>query len=267
VAAGRDTRQFFTYFAPQIIYVMSTLYNSLSEIYEGMYQTFINYEDEFRFYSSILKKHNCRSVLEVGCGTGHLAGSFTRANFDYTGMDLSEEMLSIARKKNTAADFLCADMREFRLDQKTESCIITGRTLSYLIGNKDVLDAFKAIRENMLPQGILSFDFIDALRFIPAIKDSKVVHEATFNGKSYVRDSYWKVNPAQSWTFDWLSVYQLKGQEGTLTEVGRDNSTIRSFTKDEMQLLLTLSGFETLEVIDRPSYAFDTFVFVARSKD
>jgi SAM-dependent methyltransferase len=245
---------------------MSSLYHSLSEIYEGMYQTFINYDDEFRFYSKILSSHQCESLVEIGCGTGHLAQRFTQGKFQYSGLDLSEDMLTIARRKTPDAKFMAGDMRDFHLADKQDSCIITGRTLSYLITNMDVLAMFKSVHQNLKSNGIVCFDLIDALKFIPKITTEKIQHTAVVNGERYSRDSYWKINPSQSWTFDWLSVYQRKKDDGSYEEIGRDNSTIRSFTEDEITLFLTLTGFEVKNIIVRPSYAFDTLVFVAQRK-
>lgn len=244
---------------------MSSLYKELSGVYEAMYQTFINYDEEFAFYSSILNKYNCNNVLEVGCGTGHLAEKFIQNNFNYTGIDLSEEMLAIACKKYPGYSFLKADMRNFTLNSKTDSAIITGRTISYLITNEDVYNAFTFINKNLSTGGIICFDCIDASKFIPLISEGKkVVHKAEWENKKYKRESNWKINFSQSWTFDWRSVYFEEKGNGLSEKIGEDQSTIRSFTKDEINLFLTLSGFEIKEIIDRPSYAFDTFVTVAK---
>ena len=37
---------------------MANLYTDLAEVYEAMYQTFIDYEEEYQFYADILKKSN-----------------------------------------------------------------------------------------------------------------------------------------------------------------------------------------------------------------
>ena len=242
---------------------MENLYNSLSEIYEGMYQTFINYEEEFKFYSQIIRKHKCKSVVEIGCGTGNLASRFTKLYVAYTGIDLSESMLAIARKNNPDCKFIMADMRNFELTERSDACIITGRSISYMISNKDVYETFLSINKNLKTSGIVCFDFIDANKFIPLIeKDKPVIHKAAFGNKKFHRESFWKLNLAQSWTFDWLSVFYEEDQQGNLNKIGQDNSTVRSFCKDEMTLLLRLTGFQVKDIIERPSYAFDTFVIV-----
>ncbi len=48
--------------------------------------------------------------------------------------------------------------------------------------------------------------------------------------------------------------------------IAEDFSTVRVFTLNEIQLFLYMKGFEILEVIDRKTYAFDTYVIVAKKK-
>jgi SAM-dependent methyltransferase len=244
---------------------MTTLYTNLSTVYEAMYQSFINYEEEYNFYSSLLVKYKCQSLVEIGCGSGNLAGRFVQAGFNYTGMDLSSDMLSIAKQNNPQSVFIKEDMRDFDLQTKVNACIITGRTISYLVTNKDVTGAFNAIYKNLDSSGIVCFDCIDANKFIPLINPAeKIIHKANFNNKKYQRDSFWNVNLSDGFTFDWASFYYEENSEGTLIKIGEDNSTIRTFTRDEMILFLQLAGFTVKEIIERPSYAFDTFVIIAK---
>lgn len=245
---------------------MSNLYNSLSEIYEGMYQTFINYQEEFDFYHAILRQYHATSVLEVACGTGHLSGRFMDQGISYTGVDLSDDMLAIAKRKNPGGNFFRADMRDFTIPTKTDACIIPGRSISYLLSNKDVLDSLHCFYKNLKAGGIVCFDCIDASKFIPGIKGkTEVIHQAAFNGKHYQRNSIWTINLAHSWAFDWHSTYYETNDGGTLHKIGEDHSTIRAFTREEIMLMLTLADFKIKEIKDRPSYAFETFVVIAHT--
>jgi SAM-dependent methyltransferase len=246
---------------------MNNLYTNHSEIYEMMYQTFINYDEEYAYYSNKLKKYNAGSVIELGCGTGSLASRFNANGFDYTGIDLNKTMLAIAEKKNPGVKFMEADMRNFQLQEKKQACIIAGRTISYLMTDKDVLDAFNTINKNLESGGIVCFDNIDATKFIPIIKNGKqIIHKAEFDGRKFHRESYWSVNGNQSWTFNWDAVYFEEDEKGGLKKIFEDNSTVRCFTKDDLCLFLELCNFNIKEIEDRPSYTFDTFVIVAQKK-
>jgi SAM-dependent methyltransferase len=243
---------------------MSNLYGNLSEVYEAMYQSFINYDKEFDFYSGLLRKYNCTSVLEIGCGTGNLASRFIKTDMKYTGLDMSEEMLAIAKKNNPHCQFMPGDMRNFQLPERNDAAIITGRTISYLVPNEDVFTAFASIHKNLKAQGIICFDCIDAAKFIPLIKpEEKIIHKAAFNNKKYHRESYWSVNDGQKGVFDWASFYYEEDDSGQLLKIGEDHSAIRAFYKEDITGFLQNTGFAVKEIIERPSYAFDTFVIVA----
>ena len=244
---------------------MNNIYITHSEIYEMMYQTFINYDEEYAYYSNKLKNYNAQSVFELGCGTGNLANRFLINGFNYTGLDLNKAMLDIAERKNPGAEFMEADMRNFSLPEKKQACIIAARTISYLMTYKDVMDAFQLINKNLQSGGILCFDNIDAVKFIPIIKNGKqIIHKAEFEGRKFHRESYWSVNESQSWAFNWHAVYFEEDAKGVLKKIVEDSSVVRCFTKDDLCLFLELCNFTVKEIEDRPSYAFDTFVIVAQ---
>src|SRR5260221_12038607 len=236
---------------------MSNLYHNLSEIYEMMYTSFINYEEEYLFYSKKINDYGCKSIIETGCGTGRLANRFVSNGFQYTGLDMSIDMLHIAEKNNPGLQFIQGDMRNFDLAEKVNACIIPGRTLSYLLADKDVSDTFIAIYNNLDAGGILCFDFIDAGKFIPLIKHGKkMTHTAGFQNGKFHRESSWSVNPVQHGLFDWQSVFYKEAENNNLEKIGEDNSVLRSFTGGEIDQFLRLNGFRVKEITERPSYAF-----------
>lgn len=245
---------------------MSKLYTELAAIYEAMYATFIDYKEEYNFYSDHLRKHHKKSVLEIGSGTGNLASLFSENGFDYLGLDISSEMLEMAKKKNPSCHFTMGDMRDFELDKPTESALITGRSISYLLKSEDVNATFANIHRNLQKGGLLCFDFIDANRFIPEIlKTEKVIHEAKIGGEQYFRESRWGLHLEYGMDLSWEAVYsKLIGE--VYEEIGRDNSILRTFTKNEMELFLDINDFRILEIIDRQTYAFPTFVMIAERK-
>ncbi len=243
---------------------MNNLYNNLAAVYDAMYKTFINYEEEFYLYHQLLKKYNCNSLVEIGCGTGNLAQRFVESGFEYTGLDISDDMLTIAKNNNPAICFLKSGMQDFVLAQKISSAIITGRTISYLLTNEEVTNTLTAIFDNLKDPGIVCFDFIDANRFIPQTGKGKVTHRATVEQKKFCRESFWTPNLIQCWAFDWLSVFYEEQADGSLAKIGEDNSTIRAFTRDDITLFLQLAGFSIKEIIERKTYAFDTFVVIAQ---
>ncbi|WP_298937501.1 class I SAM-dependent methyltransferase [uncultured Ruegeria sp.] len=63
-------------------------------------------------------------VLDLGCGTGEpIARWFKAEGFTVTGVDFSEAMLTIARKRWPEGDWVQADMRDFQLGQLFDGII------------------------------------------------------------------------------------------------------------------------------------------------
>tara|TARA_B100000809_G_scaffold264880_1_gene321998 strand:- start:1450 stop:2214 length:765 start_codon:yes stop_codon:yes gene_type:complete len=245
---------------------MKSLYqNGFEHLYDAMYQTFIDYWEEFNFYRAIILQHNKKSVLEIGCGTGHLAKFFIASNIDYIGLDSSQEMINVSQKRNPTGLFITEDATKFKLYNQIDSIIITGRTTSYLLNNKIVTEALNTIHNNLNYDGLLCFDFIDASRFFKEIKGGKsIVHKAIIDDKHYIRESYIKENTTlDNMMFEWDSHY-YKVEKKLKTHITQDTSTVRAFTKNEWELLLELNNFKLLEFIDKKSYAFDTYVVIAK---
>lgn len=44
-----------------------------------------------------------KRLLDIGCGTGHWSAYFARKGFDVTGVDISEQMIEVARGKNISS--------------------------------------------------------------------------------------------------------------------------------------------------------------------
>ena len=68
------------------------------------------------------------SLLDVGCGVGTMADYLPA--LDYTGVDVSQKALAIARSRHLGT-FICSDAVSFRIDKKFD-VILFNETLYYL---------------------------------------------------------------------------------------------------------------------------------------
>ncbi len=246
---------------------MSELYGKdLSKVFDKMYQGFIDYDEEYRFYANLCRSKNAQSILEICCGSGNLATNFKQDFLEYMGLDYSQHMLDLALQKNPNVQFMQADMRDFQLARTFDAALITGRSINYLLSAEDVLNTFGCIYEILGDTGHLIFDCIDADRFIPHIQEHPIVtHTSEVEGIGYRRNSKWHLKEVGKTIVDWSADYFREEAKGSVF-LGKDTSFFRVFTILEMTLFLNKSGYEVLESFNRPSYAFDTFVMVAQKK-
>ena len=235
---------------------MTQLYSTLAEVYHEMYQHVFDYDVEFQFYDSILKRNNCHKILEIGCGSGMLARRFLENDFDYLGLDLFNEMLDIARREVKSDRFVQGDMRNLKFDTQFEAILITGRSIAYIIDNQGIIDTFKGMCNSLIDKGLLVFGVFDAKQIFDNFGDFEQNIEHGY--KKIRRISHLERNLATGWTWDWTAKYIIE-QDGKVSEYD-DLTTLRAFTRDEIELFLKLAGFNIIETIDEGK----AFTIVAR---
>lgn len=232
---------------------MTKLYSKLARVYHEMYQNIFDYKKEFQFYKRILKKYNSKSVLEIGCGSGNLAPYFLKEGYNYIGSDLFQEMLNVAKEVEPKAQFIQADMRDLKFRKKFDAVIISGRSFTYLTTNEDVQNTLKSIYKILNKGGILIFDNFNAEKMI-SMKKKQFEQTSEYNGKKYRRVSIKTPNLKDGWTENWDATYYIE-EKGKKTQVIKDKTILRSFTKDELKLFLNLYNFEIERLINQ-DFAF-----------
>jgi SAM-dependent methyltransferase len=223
-----------------------------------MYQHVFDYDKEFDFYDSILKRNKCLSVLEIGCGTGMLARRFLKNGYNYLGLDLYNEMLDIARAEIESDSFVQCDMQNLSFDQQFDSVLITGHSLAYITKNKGILDTFAGVYRSLKDNGLFVFGVFEANGIFDNFNDFKQTIE--HNTKRIRRISKLKKNLKTGWTYDWYARYIIE-EEGKIAEYD-DTTTLRAFTNDEILLFLKLSGFMAKEIINEEK----TITIIAEKK-
>jgi SAM-dependent methyltransferase len=244
---------------------MTQLYTTYADLYHKMYQSFIDYDEEYQFYKTLLDKHSVSNILEIGCGTGELAQRFLRDGYSYTGIDVSMPMLEYARKEVPSHHFYQMDMRDITLQGGTfDAVIITARSISYILSNADVMATFRSVKNVLKDGGVLIFDFIDAKNFISSINEKETIsHEVVIDNVRYKRESIFEKRIDTSWNWVWKSTF-MKEDKAAYVEIGFDEAELRAFTADELDIFLSITGFKVLQMLDRKVYAFHTKVIVAR---
>jgi ubiquinone/menaquinone biosynthesis C-methylase UbiE len=86
------------------------------------------------------KKYSCKSVLDLGCGTGDFAPLFPRKH--YLGIDLSENYINFAKQKYHH-QFKVQDIDDFNLNQKFDATIFIS-TLHHL-SDQQIKKIFKKV--------------------------------------------------------------------------------------------------------------------------
>ncbi len=117
------------------------------------------------FIEEIFRKFGkgTESVLDLGCGTGAMTFELRRRGYDMTAVDISPEMLSVARdaaEENGISDilWLCQDMREFELYGTVNAAVCCLDGINHLTGAGDLDRCFSLVHNYLDPDGIFVFD-------------------------------------------------------------------------------------------------------------
>lgn len=101
---------------------------------------------------------NIHSALDVACGTGILASELHNMNFEVCGVDLSEDMINVAKENTTGIEFKVANMIEFNFDKKFDLITCSFDSLNYLTNDADVEKTLKNIFNHLNDNGVFIFD-------------------------------------------------------------------------------------------------------------
>ncbi len=136
-------------------------YSKLAKYYDFLQQE-IDYQVWLDFLNGNIKKlkkgNEKIKVLEIGCGTGKLAAMLDLDQIDYTGFDLSPEMIEIAQNRNLKAKFLVDDATTFTLNETFDLIICFMDTINYLTTSEQVENTFKQVDNHLKSHGRFLFD-------------------------------------------------------------------------------------------------------------
>lgn len=124
------------------------------------------YDDLMGDYSSIAQKMQelvtqyiprNSHILEIACGTGNMLTILAR---DYTvsGLDNSEGMLEIARKKIPNVSFYLDDMRTFSIPQKFDGVLCIFDSLNHITEFADWEKTINRVHEHLKKSGVFIVD-------------------------------------------------------------------------------------------------------------
>ena len=102
-------------------------------------------------------------VLELACGTGRIALPLAESGLDVTGVDVSDGMLAIIRRKAQAhrLTLVAQDMSALNLDRRFGCIIIAFRSFQHLLTVELQRQTLAAIHRHLAPDGRLALHLFD----------------------------------------------------------------------------------------------------------
>jgi SAM-dependent methyltransferase len=98
-----------------------------------------------------------RTVLELACGTGSILAHL-RDDYEVVGVDLSPQMLGIAREKLPGVELLQGDMTDVRLGRRFDAVLCIYDAINHLLEFDDWKRTFDTALAHLEPEGVFVFD-------------------------------------------------------------------------------------------------------------
>ena len=124
----------------------------------------VDYEATVDFYYEILKQEGLspRTAVDLACGTGSVTAILARKGLRVIGVDMSEEMLTVASQKVGEAGFtpwlLCQSLQQLRLPKAVDLAVCALDSLDYITNPDDCREAIHRVYKYLNPGGIFIFD-------------------------------------------------------------------------------------------------------------
>lgn len=236
------------------------------EEYSKYYDIFYSekdYENEARYVDQLIRRYSSQAhtVLDLGCGTGRYDDIFSSMGYSLTGVDISETMLDVARKRNgNTCKFFHGDMRTVRLEQKYDVVVSLFHVMSYQIKDEDLILSMQTAKEHLAPAGLFIFDFWNG----PGVQaDPPEIREREFRDKSLLirrksTPSMFGDGHRVDVTFNVVIEYEGKHVVNNIEET----HSMRYLFLPELTTMLKENGFSLMA-----AYEWMTFTPLDESKD
>ena len=223
------------------------------EAYTGfaqVYDTFMDnvpYDEWGEYLVSLLKKYGVEDglVLDMGCGTGAMTRYLDAHGYDMTGIDLSEEMLTIAKEKSSPDIlYLLQDMREFELYGTMRAAVSVCDSMNYILEEEDLLQVFSLVNNYLDPGGLFIFDMNTIHKYRDVIGDTTIAEDRE-DGSFIWENSYDEETG--------INTYELAlfiPREDGLYEKDEEVHYQRAYSLEKIKELIGKAGMELLAVYD-----------------
>ena len=144
-------------------------YQAFAGLYDALMDD-VDYDAWAGYYLALIGRVGVdpRTLCDCACGTGAMSVRFARRGMRVTGVDLSVDMLELARRKalqyGVQAMFVCQDMCALALPRPVDALVCACDGVTYLLNDDRLRSFFTHARQALKPGGALVFDISSAYK-------------------------------------------------------------------------------------------------------
>ena len=216
------------------------LHGSLSKYYDRLY-SYRDYLDEAVRLQNLIIKHSLKepkTILDVACGTGlHL--KHLSDDYSCTGVDISKDMLKIARKNAKGITFKQSNMKLMNLKKEFDVIICLFSSIGYLKNIANLEKTLKNFSNHLTKGGIILIEPSCAKSFYLSGKPSVTVYDKKDAKITRINISKTKQNTAK------LSMHIVIAEKGKDPKYYIDNHKLGLFGIKDTLKSMRNAGFKS----------------------
>ncbi len=230
-------------------------------IYDPIYPDFLpRIKQQNDILLNCLKAKEAKQILELGSGSGRQSWLLRREGYASQALDISPQMVELAKKRNGPENAQLGDARNFKTDVPLGAVVLGPLVTCFFLENVDLSRTLEAAYHSLARDGLLLCEFIspDWILTNPFYSGFSKQEFKIAQGK-ITRFNESKLDLSTSAKYDWFSTYIFDLEDGL--SVDTDEVLLRAFWPSEIELFFASQGFEILE-----TYGFDEKQFVPLEK-
>ncbi len=193
-------------------------------------------------------------VVELGCGTGSFTQVMKNLGYDIMGIDMSPEMLNLARQKSAEAGldimYLEQDMRELDLYCTAGTIVSVCDSVNYVLEDEEIIETFRLVNNFLYPGGVFIFDFNTLHKYRDVIGDTTIAENR--DDCSFIWDNYYDEESHIN-EYD-LTIFAKVDAEKELFARSVETHYQRGYTLDEMKSFVEAAGLSFVTAIDADTH-------------
>jgi len=199
-------------------------------------------EKSAKFIVKELKKFKVKTILELGCGTGLYLFPLKKAGFNIEGLDISKEMLDMAKKRGKVKLYK-GDMAKFNIKKKYDAVLNLNSSLILLKNHQEIDKSLKCSAKHLNPNGIMILDLPNHVKEIKELKNEQDHSTYKFPGGKIdlISRDYKK---GSKWVAEWFGFVQEKNNYSEFTEFYEE----LIFSPKKLEKSLKSAGFKILRM-------------------
>jgi SAM-dependent methyltransferase len=212
-------------------------YDHLADLYDLEYA----HDYDLPFWLSLAKRE-AGPAIEWGAGTGRIAVPLASSH-DVTAVEISAGMVERGREKSQSVGWIVGDMRDVKLERRYVLAVCAFNSFLCLQSIDDALAFLRNAHRHLVPGGLLGIE-ISAFSPDELAGGPELRHDFTrdLEGGRLDRFSVTGYDPATQLMHMRL-FYESYDASGALETSRAHDLTIRTTSRDELELMLRLAGF------------------------